>query len=261
MKEIGGLLGVEGDRVRVPDGWDNLWGGTYGGYVAAALVHAFESRTPPGMELAGAHVSFPRPLQPGRDAGLLVETHHQGASAAAFSGRLTQEGETQAVGIAWATRHDDLPSLVDVSCPVVGPPESYATRLGGPRHTFFERDLEVRQVESRDDSRTVLQWMRLPSLEMGDEDTWSVAGLALVADMIGAGQVRATRHAIGDAYGAISLDLSVQVAAPGRGAWLLGVFDNLALDSGRTIGRGFLYDQSGTLIAVLTQQSLVRRFP
>jgi acyl-CoA thioesterase len=38
------------------------------------------------------------------------------------------------------------------------------------------------------------------------------------------------------------------------------VFDNVALDRGRVIGRGELYDERGRFVASVTQQSLVRPF-
>ncbi|GAA1008223.1 hypothetical protein Aple_070770 [Acrocarpospora pleiomorpha] len=253
------LLGIDGDTLRPPSGWGNMWGATFGGYVAAVMLQSFERNAPEGQSVAGAHIAFARPLRTEPEARLVVDVHHRGRSGAAFSGRIDQGDATTTAGIAWATVEADQPSRVEVSPPDVGPPEAYERNVSrGGENTFVDRDFDMRRVPTPEDGTLMLQWMRLTRLRVEDGESWPVAALGLVADMVGAGQYRAAQLTAGEKYGALSLDLTIHVAAIPRGPWLLGVFENLALDRGRTIGRGLLYDQHGTFAASLTQQSLVR---
>src|SRR5262249_57784201 len=66
------LLGIDGDVVRLPDGWGNQWGTTYGGYMAAILLHAFERRRPPGHPPSGAPAALRRapPARPAARAAV-----------------------------------------------------------------------------------------------------------------------------------------------------------------------------------------------
>jgi acyl-CoA thioesterase len=253
------LLGIDGDELRVPPGWDNAWGGLYGGYVAAVMVNAIERHTPLGQSFAGAHVTFARPMQATAPARIEVENHHGGASAAAFSGRLRQDDETRAAMVGWTTAHAfDQPTLAAVTFPDVPPPESLTRSTGNPRSPFLVRDFDVRPIPTSSTKAVAMQWMRVTTMEL-DEGAWPASGLTLVADLIGAAHHKAARITHGTDHGAIALDLSIQISAPALGEWVLGVFETVTLGAGRAVGRGVLFDQHGTIAANLTQQSLVRQ--
>jgi len=166
-----------------------------------------------------------------------------------------------ALASGWASADAEQPARVDVVRPRVGPPDDYEPREPGDDSVrFVGRDFELRPVPGDEAATFAAQWMRLKRVPVGADEPWPAAALGLVADMVGAGQFRAVRLALGEPHALLSLDLTIHLVAPARGPWLLGAFDNVALDRGRVVGRGELYDESGRFLASVTQQSLVRRF-
>jgi acyl-CoA thioesterase len=253
------LLGIDGDVVRLPDGWGNQWGTVYGGYMAAILLHAFEHRCPPGHALSVAQVAFVRALHARTEGRLSVEVHRSGRTATSLSGRVEQDGETAAVGMAWATTSVEQPARVDVPAPPVGPPEQYERRLlASARDRFVDRDFDMRTVSSPDGTTHWVQWARLTRVEIAEGETWPAAALGLVGDMVGAGPFRATQLTLDSPHATLALDLTIHLGETPRGPWVLGVFDNVALVHGRAIGQGLLYDRAGRFAAKVTQQSVVR---
>ncbi len=253
------LLGIDGDVVRPPEGWGNQWGTTYGGYVAALLLHAFERATPPEHSLSVSQVGFVRALRSESEAPLSVEVHRSGRTATALTGRIEQDGATAAVGVAWASRLVDQPSRFDVSAPEVGPPEQYAQRTHHDvRDAFVGREFDMRPVPTPEDQTVSYQWIRLTRVDITDDEPWPAGALGLVADMVGAGPYSATLLTLGRPHATLALDLTIHLTEAPRGPWVLGVFHNVAFAHGRSIGRGELYDESGTFAASVTQQSLVR---
>jgi acyl-CoA thioesterase-2 len=258
------LLGIEGDVVSPSAGWGNQWGSTFGGYVAAVLMHALERAVPEGQSLTTAQLGFVQPLRTEPTGRLTVDVIRNGRTATSLSGRVEQNGSTAAVALGWSSVEIDQPSRVDATRHEVRPPEEYEERVrddtGDEALAFVGRDFDMRTVPTPNDGTLALQWMRLRRLELGEDDPWPAAGIGLVADMVGAGQFRAAMLALGTEHALLSLDLTVHLAAVPRGPWVLGVFDSVGLQHGRAIGRGELYDRSGTLVASITQLSLIRPF-
>jgi acyl-CoA thioesterase len=253
------LLGIDGDVVHPTEGWGNEWGSTYGGYVAAVLLHAFERRIPPAHSISVAQVGFVQPLRPASEGRLSVEVHRSGSAATALTGRIEQGGATAAVGMAWAAASIEQPSRIDVARPPVRSPHDYERQPdGGAASAFVHREFDMRPVPTPADEVRWLQWIRLTRLQIADDEPWPAAAVALVADMVGAGPYRAMSLTLDKRHASLALDLTIHLAAAPRGPWLLGVFDNVALVGGRAIGRGELYDEGGTFAASITQQSLVR---
>lgn len=253
------LLGIDGDVLLPAEGWENQWGVTYGGYVAAVLLHAFERRIPSEHSISMAQVSFVQPLRPESDGRLSVEVHRSGSAATALTGRIEQAGATAAVGTAWAAASIEQPSRTDVARPPVGSPADYDRHTSGEsRSSFIDRDFDLRVVPTPDDATRWLQWIKLTRLEIADEAPWPAAAVGLVADMVGAGPYRAMSLTLGGPHASLALDLTIHLATPPLGPWILAVFDNVALAWGRAIGRGELYDERGAFAGSVTQQSLVR---
>jgi acyl-CoA thioesterase-2 len=254
------LLGIDGDRVVPGEGWGNQWGATFGGYVAGVALHALERAAPPEQVLSVAHVVFVQPLRT-HEARLEVEIHRSGGSATSLGVRLQQDGAPAALATAWTSAEIAQGGRVDVPRPEAGPPAEYEPRLAEDDQVgFVDREFEIRPVPTSADGTAALQWMRLTRVEIGDDDPWPAAALGIVADMVGAGQFRAARLALGEPHALLSLDLTLHLVDRARGPWLLGAFDNVALGNGRVVGRGELYDERGAFVASVTQQSLVRPF-
>jgi acyl-CoA thioesterase len=266
------LLGIDGDVVRPPAGWSNGWGSTFGGYVAGVLMYALDREVPEGQSMTTAQLGFVEPLRMEPEGRLSVEVHRIGRSASSLSGRVEQDGATTSVALGWSSVAIEQPSRIDVTQYHVGPPTDYEPRRltssegvepganEQDRLHFVERDFDTRPVPTPEDGTLHLQWMRLKRLELGEDEPWPAAAIGLVADMVGAGQFRAAQLELGEPHALLSLDLTIHLAAVPHGPWLLGVFHNVALANGRAIGRGELYDQSGTFAAGVTQLSLVRPF-
>ncbi len=253
------LLGIDGDAVVPPAGWANQWGGTYGGYVAATMLHAFERVIPPEHSISVSQIGFVRLLQPDTEATLSTEVHRSGSTATSLTGRLEQDGETAAVAMAWAAASVEQPSRTDAAPPAVGPPGDYErSRTGDARNSFVDRDFEMRTVPTSEDTTRWVHWIRLTRLEIADDETWPAAAVALVADVVGAGPHRAASLTLGAAHATLALDLTIHITVPPVGPWLLAVMHNVALARGRAVGRGELYDERGTFAASITQQALVR---
>jgi acyl-CoA thioesterase len=253
------LLGVDGDVVRMPEGWGNQWGTTFGGYMAAVQLHALERAVPREHSLSVAQVAFVRPLHRESDARFAVEVHRSGRTATAVTGRIEQDGETAAVGMAWATAPVDQPSRVEVSPPRVGPPEEYERNPhNDERDSFIDREFDMRPVPTPEGETLSVLWVRLTRLEIAADEPWPAGALGLIGDMVGAGPYRATKLTLDSPHSTLALDLTIHLGATPRGPWLLGVFDNVALVNGRATGRGEFYDQAGAFVANVTQQSVVR---
>jgi acyl-CoA thioesterase len=253
------LLGIDGDALRPPPGWTNGWGATFGGYVAAVLLHALERAMPAGQAIATAQVSFVQPLRAEPDAHLAVAVHRSGRSATSASASLVQDGMTVAVATGWATALIDQPARLDIAAPEAGPPAEYAPGAGGDAAlTFVDRDFDMRVVPTGAGEPHTVQWMRLKRLDLSDGAPWPAGAVGLVADMVGAGPYHAAVLATGAVHHVLALDLTIHLAGAPRGPWVLGDFDNVSLVRGRAIGRGDLFDADGTFVARITQQSLVR---
>jgi acyl-CoA thioesterase len=257
--DIEQLLGIDGAAVYPSRGWGNRWGSTYGGYVAAILLAAFERRIPPEHSISMAQVGFVHPLQTELTGRLSTEVHRSGSAATALTGHVEQDGTAAAVGMAWAAASIEQPSRTDVVAPQVDAPQTYARQLrGDDRDSFVDREFDLRPVATPDDGTLWVQWIRLNRLQIAHGEPWPASAVGLVADMVGAGPFRAAALTLGNSHATLALDLTLHLAALPVGPWVLGVFHNVALAGGRGIGRGELYDESGTFVASITQQSLVR---
>jgi acyl-CoA thioesterase len=253
------LLGLDGDLVRPGEDWRNQWGATFGGYVAAVALHALERAAPPGQTLSVACVSFVKPLRM-HEARLAIETYRSGKTASALGVRLEQDGEPAAVATGWTSTETDTGTRVDAPRPAVGLPEAYEPRAGGDGEVaFVDREFELRPVPTPPDGTAAYQWMRLTRVRTAAGEVWPAAAIALVADMVGAGQFRAARLVLEEPQVLLSLDLTLHLAGRALGPWLLCAFDNVVLDRGRAIGRGELWGEDGAFVASVTQQSLVRQ--
>jgi acyl-CoA thioesterase len=258
------LLGVDGDVVRPAAGWGNQWGSTFGGYVAAVLMHALARELPEGQTLTTVQANFVQQLRTETESRLWVEVHRIGRTASSLGVRIEQESGIAAAALGWSSVEIEQPGRIDAPRHEAGRPEDYAERAGvagdAPSLTFVERDFDIRTVPTPEDTPLTLQWMRLRRLALGAGDPWPAGALGLVADMVGAGQHYAAVIALGSEHALLSLDLSVRLATVPHGPWLLGVFDNVALAHGRAIGRGELYDERGAFVAGISQLSLIRPF-
>ena len=258
--EVDEVLGIQRQAVSPPAIWRNLWDAAYGGYVAAVMVRGLERCTLPRQPIVGAHVAFVRPLRVSLSATLTAEVHRTGRSTCSVSGQLVQNGAVAALGTGWARAPGDGPTRVDVVCPEVAEPEDYELAQRDPESgAFVGVDLDLRPVPTPADTTLALQWMRLARIAVGQTSPWPVPALALAADLVGMGQYRAVQLAMGDGFGTIAVDLTLHVVADAQSAWLLGAYENVALGSDRTIGRGFLFDERRQLVAKVVQQSLIRR--
>jgi acyl-CoA thioesterase len=226
--------------------------------VAALALHALERAAPAGQTLSLAAVSFVQPLRVA-EARLAVDVYRSGKTATALGVRLEQGGGPAAVATGWASAAADTGARVDVRRPTVGGPEAYEPRTAGDTTVpFVDRELELRPVPTPDEGTAAAQWMRLTRVEIAGGEPWPAAAVAVVADMVGAGQYRAA-HLLRDVPQVLlSLDLTLHLVDQARGPWLLAEFDNVALDRGRAVGRGELWSEDGRFVASVTQQSLVR---
>lgn len=225
----------------------------YGGQIAAQALRA-ASLTVPGDRVAHSlHAYFLAAGDAGAPVELRVDRDRDGGR---YSGRrvTAHQGDTAifSMGCSFSRPKDDATEYQAVKIPDVALPAELATYELNASRTF---DLEARVPDSGD------AWYRWPARfwvrirgPLEDDPNIRACGLVFLSDLC-TGLSRAPEI---ERVGLLpSLDHTVWLhrrADPND--WLLIDLNPLAAAGGRGVYTGQIYDQSGTLIASLVQESL-----
>lgn len=260
------LLGLEptaeGVALAPPGEWRNQWGAIFGGYVAAAALRALELHAPEGQEPTAIHVDF---LTRMRDApaSIGLDRGRTGESASHATATMRQDGAPISIATGWYTEpRPSRPGRFEMVAPPVADPEGYEALLPGSeeRLAFVGREFDIRPIPrlATEEPFRVDQWIRLRALDA--DETLPAAAVAMVADMVGRGQYDLAHMHFGRRQLLLSLDLTIHLVGAAQGPWLLLSSEGIALEQGRAIGRGTIFDSRRRYVGSIGQQSLIREF-
>lgn len=260
------LLGLQptadGVALAPPGEWRNQWGAIFGGYVAAAAFRALELHAPEGQEPTAVHVDF---LTRMRDApaSIGLDRGRTGDSASHATATMRQDGAPVSIATGWYTEpRPSHPGRFEMAAPPAGDPEGYepVRPESEERLAFVGREFDIRPIPraATEGPFRVDQWIRLRALEAGG--ALPAAAVAMVADMVGRGQYDLARLHFGRRRLLLSLDLTIHLVDVAQGPWLLLSSEGIALEQGRAVGRGAVFDSRRRYVGSIGQQSLIREF-
>jgi len=249
----------------------------FGGQVLAqALAAACFSVD--GVPCHSLHAYFLRPGKPARPIDYEVQAMRDGQSFAARKVIAVQRDEVVLELVA-SFAHDEPGPEHQSAMPEVPPPEAFPAedvRLEGllaqappALHEMIrqKRPIESIRVDSRDmftEAKVAMHtqtWMRTRGALLGDPNLHRCA-LAYASDL---GALEPSVRAIGASFGdsdtqVASLDHALWFHRPFRfDDWLLFDFESVSVAGGRGLSRGAVYDRSGTLVASIAQEGVMRK--
>ena len=258
MATLDGLLGRddgEGGLVLDPS-WTNSWGAVFGGTTTAALLARWTHDLDDGATLRSVHLAFERPAAV--DAPLLVGTGvtQAGRRVSRLQGTVAQAGEHLVHGFALAVRADGASTAGAAVDPAVpGPDELAEPAADGRTADVIRHHFELRPVPRvRDGEPVIRQWVRLRHLDGPPP----VAALGLLADLVSVGVFRTAARELEGLQAVSSLDLSLHLTGAPPTAWTLMTLATPPITDGAAVAHATLHDESGTHVATVTQQVLVR---
>lgn len=249
----------------------------YGGQIAAQALNAAAHTVEPDRHVHSLHGYF---LRPGRTKDSIVYLVDRPRDGRSFSTRFVtavQQGETIFVMTASFTAPDHGPEhefampaapapmsvdAVAVPPPSYGDPPVDPGDLGYPASDVIglrivDVDEPVRRIEGRYER---LAWVRVEE-ELTDDWRVQTGALTYLSDLTMVSTAMAPHNdqvRLGELMVA-SIDHAIWFHAPARAdRWLLFAQDTPFAGHGRGLARGLFFDQSGTLVASVVQESLLR---
>ena len=254
----------------VLDGLERVFGGQLLGQALAAATHTVVEDWP----CHSLHAYFVRPGKPGRPIDYEVSTLRDGQRLATRKVVAVQRDEVVLELTASFEREEPgaeyQQAIPDAPAPESFPPEderiARALAAATPeqrRYLEFKRPVEFIAVDDRNDAGSaspLRYWMRARGGLPNDARLHRCA-LAYASDM---GALQAAMRAGGIAFG----DHAMQVASLDHALWLhrdfrfddwlLFTFSAVSVSAGRGLSRGTVHTRTGTHVASLVQEGLMR---
>lgn len=226
------------------------WGGVYGGQIVAQGLRAAAETVAPGFGVHSLHAYYVHAAQPDEPLAFDVGRTRDGRSFASRSVVASQSAGTVATLAAGFQAVGPAADTQAAIAPRAAPPEELAE--GGWSSTFDCRYLPGNGVPGR-----VAAWLRLRT-PAGDDPAVAACALAYLADDVPGDAVLAL---IAPERSVLphSLDHSVWFHRPAPAdAWQLQEFRCRSFVAGRGCVVGEVFDRSGSHLATVAQEVLVR---
>ena len=246
----------------------------FGGQIAAqALKAAGTTVEDASRQVHSLHGYFLRPGRTSEPITYLVDRPRDGRSFSTRIVRAVQEGETIFMMTASFAAADDGPRH-QADMPSAPPPDDVPVArilrmLPDDASRWSELDypleahLELRIVDGdvavpkRDGTYEVLSWVRVTEPLPGDQLTARCA-LTYLSDLTMV-RTAVSPHAGVQRLQMASIDHAMWFHAPvDPGRWLLFAQDSPVARGGHGMARGLFFDEAGTLVASVVQESLMR---
>lgn len=242
-------------------GPDYPWGGLFGGQIVAQGLRAAGSSVPEGFRPHSLHAYFVRRGDSAEPIRFEVDRVRNGRS---FTTRtVVARQSTGAILTMTASFHveEDAPA-VQASAPPEVPAASSLPTDGWT--AIFDR----RTVQRPDEVGVALAWTRIVE-DVGDDPLLHACGLAFVSDDLPTDAAIALDprrdpgrdpNSTDHPFMSASLDHAMWFHRPcALDDWLLYTQDSPSSSGARGMTRGALYTRSGTLVASVAQEGLIRK--
>lgn len=240
---------------------------TFGGQVAAQALVAATRTVEPEFKVHSLHGYFVAPGQSDRPTTYLVDRIRDGRSFCSRQVKAIQEGGTNFImqasfhregdkGIEHTDRMRDVPNPEDI----VVDPDAMSPRSRALLKEWSDWDIRVVPEDAFEHNKYTssqqVVWFKSKE-KLPDDDTFHVCTLAYMSDMTLL-QCAMVPHPNTEVMQA-SLDHAMWFLRPFRAdEWLL--YDQISPSAadGRALTHGRIFDRSGHLVAVVTQEGLTR---
>ena len=232
------------------------WGRLYGGQVASQSLRAATMTVTTERPPHSLHAYFIRPGKPGVPLELDVERTRDGKSFSTRSVTASQDGEPIFTMIASFHRSERGQEWQEpISMEPYGSPDELLADLDDAEP--WRRGMGFDMVPlSTETFRPHPCWVRMRE-PIGDDPLLHACALTYISDRAVVGSARAPGSTFRMA--GASLDHSVWFHRPVRvDQWLLFSVDPAVNFGARGLARGFFVDESGVLVASISQEALLR---
>jgi len=222
-----------------------------GGGYAGAAIYALEANT--GRPLVQLSVQFLSAPRAESNATLSVAITRTGRSISQANAAITVDGQLSAIVFGTlGSRNSDHDRQWQHSINAVPPEDCQRLPFIREDKNDLHTHLDVRQVKKRDQTSkgSFAFWVRSPT---NISNATAAPFLALIADYL----PEAIHGSIGKPAGAVSLDNQLRILSRELTEWTLCEIKLAGIADGVSHGRMDLYNQSGELLAIGEQSSVV----